>query len=244
MDSKHSFSLGMRHGIPIGLGYFAVSFSLGIAAKDAGMTPWQGFMASLLTLSSSGEYAGFRLMTGQAACIEMALMTLVANARYLLMSCSLSQKFSPSTPLFHRFTIGAAVTDELFGLAIGRPGWLDTAYYYGAMLSSVPLWATGTALGIAMGSILPAYIVSALGVALYGMFLAIVIPAGIKNRTIMALIVLSFAASTISEYMPLFSGISEGTRIIMLTVIISAAASVLKPIADEPDATAESEAHS
>ena len=234
MDSKRSFTLGMRHGIPIGLGYLAVSFSLGIAARGAGMTPVQGFIASLLTLSSSGEYAGFRLMTEHAAYIEVALMTLVANARYMLMSCSLSQKFSSDTPFFHRLTIGAAVTDELFGLAIGRPGALDTAYYYGAMLSCAPLWGIGTALGIVMGSVLPAGIVSALSVALYGMFIAIVIPAGKKNRTIMVLIVLSFLASTVSEYIPPLSQVTEGTRIIVLTVVISAAASLLRPVAGEP----------
>ena len=235
MDSKKNFALGIQNGIPIGLGYFAVSFSLGIAAKAAGMTPFQGFMASLLTISSSGEYAGFRLMASQAAYLELAVMTFVANARYLLMSCSLSQKFSPDTPLYHRFTIGAAVTDELFGLAIGRPGWLNTSYYYGAMLSSVPMWAIGTALGIIMGSILPANVVSALSVALYGMFLAVVIPAGRKNKTILVLIILSFTASTIASCIPALSNISEGTKIIILTVVISALASIIKPVPNEPE---------
>ena len=167
---------GMRDGLPIGLGYFAVAFSLGIAARAAGLDTLQATLASLLCNASAGEYAGFTVIAANSAYIEMVAVTLVANARYILMSCAMSQRFSPSTRIYHRIAMGFDITDELFGIAMARPGSLEPSYTYGAMLVSVPMWAAGTALGAAAGNILPASVVTALGVALYGMFLAIIIP--------------------------------------------------------------------
>ena len=221
---------GARDGIPIGLGYFAVAFSLGIAARNAGLTPFQGFLASLLNNASAGEYAGFTMIAAHATYMEIAVVTLIANARYLLMSCSLSQKFSPGTPLFHRLIVGFDVTDELFGIAIARPGWLDPFYMYGAMLVAMPCWAGGTALGVVMGNLLPARLVSALSVALYGMFLAVIVPPARRNRVVAALIAVSFALSLISGYVPGVSSLSDGTRTIVLTVALSSAAALLFPV--------------
>ena len=174
--SRKIFCDGMRDGFPIALGYFAVSFSLGIAARHAGFTPMQGFLASLLNNASAGEYAAFTLIAANAGYLQVAIITLIANARYLLMSCALAQRFSPDTPFFHRFLIGYDVTDELFGITIARPGWLNPYYTYGAILVAAPAWSIGTALGIIAGNLLPLRAVSALSVALYGMFLAIIIP--------------------------------------------------------------------
>lgn len=139
---------GVRDGIPIGLGYFAVAFSLGIAARSAGLTPFQGFLTSILNNASAGQYAGFSMMASDGSYFEMALITLVTNARYLLMSCALSQRFAPGTPAVHRLLIGFDVTDELFGITIARPGLLNPYYTYGAIVAAAPCWATGTALGI------------------------------------------------------------------------------------------------
>lgn len=144
MDDKFSrkvFCDGMRDGFPIALGYFAVSFSLGIAARHAGFTPLQGFLASLLNNASAGEYAAFTLVAAQATYLEVAIITLIANARYLLMSCALAQKFSPGTPFFHRLIIAYDVTDELFGITIARPGILNPYYTYGAILLAPRPWA-------------------------------------------------------------------------------------------------------
>ena len=123
--SRKVFCEGMRDGVPIALGYFAVSFSLGIAARNAGLTPIQGFFASLFNNASAGEYAAFSLIAAGATYLEVAIITLIANARYLLMSCALAQKFAPGTPFFHRLIIGYDVTDELFGITIARPGYLN-----------------------------------------------------------------------------------------------------------------------
>lgn len=153
--SKKTFCEGMRDGVPIALGYFAVSFSLGIAARRAGFTPFQGFLVSLLNNASAGEYAAFAIIMANATYLEVAVITLIANARYLLMSCALAQRFAPGTPFWHRLVIGYDVTDELFGITIARPGSLNPYYTYGAIVLAAPAWATGTALGIIAGNLLP-----------------------------------------------------------------------------------------
>lgn len=235
MDSKRDsvFLEGIRDGIPIGLGYFAVAFSLGIAARNAGLSAFQGFLASFFNNASAGEYAAFTLIAANASYFEMALITLITNARYLLMSCALSQRFSSDTPFYHRLLIGYDVTDELFGITIARPGNLNPYYTYGAIIVATPCWATGTALGITAGNLLPLRIVSALSVALYGMFLAIIIPPARKNKVIASLILISFAASYAAACLPVISTLSNGTRTIILTVAISAAAAILFPIHQE-----------
>lgn len=228
--NKKIFYNGMHDGFPIALGYFAVSFSLGIAARGAGFTPVQGFLASLFNNASAGEYAAFTLIAANATYLEVAIITLIANARYLLMSCALAQRCAPGMPFFHRLLIGYDVTDELFGITIARPGYLNPYYTYGAILLAAPAWATGTALGIIAGNALPLRIVSALSVALYGMFLAIIIPPSRKDKVVAVLVVISFALSFLCSCLPFISNLSDGTRTIILTVIISAAAAALFPV--------------
>ena len=227
--SRKIFCDGMRDGFPIALGYFAVSFSLGIAARHAGFTPMQGFLASLLNNASAGEYAAFTLVAAQATYLEVAIITLIANARYLLMSCALAQKFSPGTPFFHRLIIAYDVTDELFGITIARPGILNPYYTYGAILLAAPAW--------------PLRAVSALSVALYGMFLAIIIPPARKSKIVAALVAISFALSFVCNYLPGVSSLSEGTRTILLTVIISGAAAILFPVKQDAEEAAPAKAN-
>lgn len=234
-EIKRIFREGMRDGMPIGLGYFAVAFSLGIAARAAGLSVTAATLASLLCNASAGEYAGFTVIAANASYIEMAAITLVANARYILISCAMSQRFSPDTRTVHRLIMGFDTTDELFGIAMARPGALEPAYTYGAMLVSVPLWAAGTALGTAAGSILPDAVVTALGVALYGMFLAIIIPPARRDRVICGTVAVSFAASFAMSRLPLVSAISEGTRTVILTLIIASAAALLFPRSESED---------
>lgn len=224
---------GMRDGIPIGLGYLAVSFSLGVAAKSAGLTAFQGFLASLLNNASAGEYAGFTVIAADAPYLEMVLMTLVANARYLLMSCALSQRFSSDTPLYHRLLVGYDVADEIFGITIARPGKLDPFYTYGAILVAAPCWAGGTALGVIAGELLPLRAVSALSVALFGMFLAVIIPPARQNRVVAVFVLISFAASFAAAKLPFTSQLSDGTRTIILTIVIAGLAAALFPVKQE-----------
>ena len=226
---KSAFYEGLRDGIPIGLGYFAVAFSLGIAYRNAGITAFQGFLTSITNATSAGQFAAVSIIADNASYFEMALTTLIINARYFLMSAALSQKLSPKMPFFHRFLFGAVVTDELFGINIGRPGYLNPYYYYGAALAAVPGWATGTAVGIIAGNMLPQRIVGALVVALYGMFLAVIIPPARKHKIIFALVLCSFIASLVANVWAPLAALSGGTRIIVLTVTISAIAAWFFP---------------
>ena len=227
------FQEGIKDAIPIGLGYFAVAFSLGIAARNAGMNAFQGFLLSFLNNASAGEYAGITVIAANASYIENAVVKLIANYRYLLMSCAMGQRLKPGLSFGHRLLMGYDITDELFGIAIARPGYLEPFYTYGAMLTAIPCWATGTACGIIAGNIMPARVVSALSVSLFGMFLAIIIPPAKKDKVVAALIILAFAASYASSCLPLISSISEGTRTIILTVILSAGAAYFFPIHTE-----------
>ena len=224
------FREGMRDGLPIALGYLAVSFSLGIAAKNAGLSPFQGFLASLLTNASAGEYAGFTVISTGATFLEMALVILIANSRYMIMSCALSQKMNPKMPWYHRILIGFDVTDELFAITIAREGLLNPHYFYGAMSLALPGWSVGTLLGVIAGNLLPVNAVSAFSVALYGMFLAVIIPPSRKNKIIGIFVLISFVASYASTYLPYISEMSIATRTIILTVVIATTAAILFPI--------------
>lgn len=235
LSHKKAYAEGIKDGIPICLGYFAVAFSLGIAARSAGLTTFQGFLVSVLNNASAGEYVGFTLIAENASYLTLAIGTLVANARYLLMSCALSQRFSPDTPFIHRFLVGYDVTDEIFGITIARKGNIDPYYTYGAILVAAPSWGLGTAAGISAGNILPASVVSALSVALFGMFLAIIVPPCRKNKVILAFVIISFIASFVAGKLPYISELTSGTRTIILTVILSAAAALLFPVKDDEE---------
>ena len=228
--NKYYYLKGIKNGMPICLGYLAVSFTLGITARNAGMTAWQAMLTSLACNASAGQYAGFTVIAAGGTYFEMVLMELVANARYLLMSCSLSQKFSSETGLLHRLLVGFDVTDEIFGVAVSEPGILNPFYNYGMMTVAIPGWSLGTFFGVILGYILPANIVSALSVGLYGMFLAIIIPPARKDKVVAVLVAISFVLSFACNYLPGVSILSDGTRTILLSVLFSSAAAVLFPV--------------
>ena len=232
---KQSFLRGLKDGIPISLGYFAVSFSLGILAKKAGLLPFQGFLASLLCNASAGEYAAFTVIAENGAYLEIALATLVANARYFLMSAAFAQRLDPEMPFFHRFLLAFDMTDEIFGVSISREGLLDPWYTYGAVIAALPGWSVGTMLGIAAGAFLPVRAVSALSVALYGMFFAVIIPPARKSKVIAGIIAVCFLLSYACSVLPWVKDLSDGTRTIILTVLLSSLAAVLFPRKEEAE---------
>ena len=224
------FIEGVHDGVPIALGYFVVAFTLGILAQTAGLTP-----TSMVNIASAGEYAGFTVIAAQAPYLEIAVLTLVANARYFLMAAALTQRFSPELPLLHRLAVSFGVTDEIFGITVARGGTLDPYYNYGAMAISVPAWSAGTAIGIAAGDVLPAMALSALSVALYGMFTWIILPPTKKSRPIAAMVAASFVLSTAAAYAPGLSKLSGGTRTIILTLLIAGIGAALCPIKEEQE---------
>lgn len=229
------YKKGLRDGVPIALGYFAVAFTLGIMAKKSGLTPFEAMLTAALTNASAGGFAGFELIGANAPYIEMVIMQIIVNARYLLMSCALSQKISPKTSLLHRCIIAFDVTDEVFGISIAQKGDLNPFYNYGAMSIVIPSWALGTYFGVVMGNVLPVKLVSALSVGLYGMFLAIIIPPARKNPVIAGIIIISFALSLAFSVLPILCDISSGVRVIILTVVISLLAAILFPLKEEEE---------
>ena len=233
--NRKQFFRGIRTGIPISLGYLAVSFTLGITAKNAGLTAFQATITSLLVNASAGQYAAFTLMAANSSYLEIAVMEAVANARYILMSCALSQKLPTNAKLWHRLVIGFNVNDEIFGMAIAEEDKLNPFYYFGMMAIAMPGWALGTCLGTTVGNILPGSVVSALSVGLYGMFLAVIIPVSKKNKIILGVVIVSMAASFALEVIPFFSVIAAGTRTIILPVVIASIAAVLFPVKEEPE---------
>lgn len=232
-ENKKAYLLGLRHGVPIGFGYFAVAFSLGITAGLAGLNAMQGFITSLMINASAGEYAGFKTIAEKGSYFEMTIITIVANARYLLMSCALSQRISKDTKFVHRFGLGFCLTDEVFGITVAQHGYINPWYSYGAMTVASPCWATGTMLGIIVGNLLPVALVNALSASLYGMFLAIIIPPSRKDGKIRITVIVSFVMSFLISEIKIFSKITAGTKIIILTIILSSLFAIIFPVKDE-----------
>lgn len=233
----------MRDGIPIALGYFAVSFSLGIQAKQIGVSALAATVMSFTNLTSAGEAAALTIIAANASYVEMAISQLVINIRYMLMSCALSQKLDPKASILHRFLVAFGVTDEIFGISIGTEGKLNPFYTYGAMALAIPGWTIGTCLGVVMGNILPVKIVNALSLALYGMFVAIFIPPAKEDKHVRIAVIAAMGCSLACTLIPYVKEISAGTRIIVLTVVIALAAAILFPIEDEPESPEKEEAH-
>ena len=227
-QTKRLMLKGLKHGLPIGLGYFAVAFSLGITARGAGVSPLQGWIASILNHASAGEYALYALIGARAAVWEIAAVIFVTNIRYLLMSAALSQRMAPEAGFLRRLITGFCITDEIFGLAVASPGAVSCAYLWTAFIL-----AAGTLCGILAGNILPANVVTALSVAIYGMFLAIIIPPARKNKIVAGLVIVSFAFSFAANR--LLPSLSEGMRTVILTVGLSAVAAALFPRKDEEE---------
>ena len=231
-QTRQEYIRGIRHGVPIGLGYFAVSFAIGITAKKAGMTVYEATFMSLLNLTSAGQAAAITLISAGTYIAELALTQLIINARYFLMSCSLAQKVSADTPFYHRLFVAFGVTDEIFGISVAQPGYMEPAYNYGAMSVAIPGWCIGTALGVIFGEILPPMVVNCLSVALYGMFIAIIIPPTKKSRAVGVVVAVSMVLSYLMTVLPVVKEISSGFRIIIITVAVAAVAAVLAPVED------------
>lgn len=230
---------GLKDGIPICLGYFAVSFTFGIMADGAGLSPLQAVLMSLTNLTSAGQFAGLGIIAAGAPYVEMAMTQFIINLRYCLMSCSLSQKLDEGTPFFHRYLMGYGVTDEIFGVSVCKPGKLSPFYSYGLIAVAVPGWTLGTLVGTVSGDLLPARALSALNVALYGMFLAVIIPPARKNRVLSIVILLSMAASLVFTMVPVLNAISSGFKIIILTLFIAGAAAYFFPVEEGKEAENE-----
>ncbi len=228
-----NFLRGVKDGVPIALGYLAVAVTLGIAAKNAGLTILQAVIASLTNNASAGEFVGFTLIAANAPYVELILMEALTNARYLLMSTALSQKLTKEVSTLQRLLLGMCVTDEIFGISVAYGDCLDPNYSYGAFAIACPAWALGTLIGAVLGSVLPLRAVSALSVGLYGMFIAIFIPPSKANPVVLGCVAAAFFLSWLFSAVPFLARLSTGITTILLTVVISLAAAILFPVKEE-----------
>lgn len=230
---QQTYRKGVKDGIPVGLGYFVVSFTIGIAARKADLTPLQATIMSFTNNTSAGQFASFALIASGAPYLEMVISQAVINLRYCLMSCALSQKVDGNMPFYHRLFMAFGVTDEIFGLSISQKGKLDPWYTYGVMSVAVPGWSLGTLTGVLSTGMLPQTFLNAMNMALYGMFIAIFMPAARDDKKLLPVIFISMALSTLVQVMPVFDFISSGMKIIILTLVISIGAAVLMPVPEE-----------
>ncbi|MDE5576496.1 MAG: AzlC family ABC transporter permease [Oscillospiraceae bacterium] len=240
MESKKlSFKEGLADGVPIGLGYLSVSFSFGIAAVTQGVSALAATVVSMTNLTSAGQVAGLSIITAAGTLLEMALAQLIINMRYALMSLSLSQKLDTGFTTPHRFLAAFGITDEIFAVASGKPKEITPSYMYGLILLPFLCWSAGTLLGGIAGSVLPEMLRSALGIAIYGMFIAIFIPPARKSAGVLVTVIISAAMSCGLRYIPLFSHVSSGFAIIICTLAASAAGAILFPRGGQKEAEAE-----
>ena len=232
-EKVHNFQRGMRNGLPIAAGYFAVSFSLGIVMRNAGLTPLDGLIMSLLNNTSAGEAAAVGIIAANGSYLEMAASQLVINIRYFLMSAALTVCLDPDLSLTKRMIIGFDVTDEIFALLVNQKRPLSEYFAYGIAVITIPCWAAGTTLGIIFGDILPSSIVNALSIALYAMFIAVILPPCKKNSRLLLLVLVSMALSFIFSLESIAAFISEGMKIIILTLLLSSIAALVWPVREE-----------
>ena len=231
------FCDGIKKGIPIGIGYLAVSFTFGIWAVEGGIPVWIVILISLTNLTSSGQFAGAGLMMAEASFFEIGLSVFVINIRYALMSLALSQKLKRDTRRGQKLIFGFGVTDEIFAVASTRDREVTAHYMYGLMLVPIIGWTGGTALGGLVGSILPERLADAMGIALYAMFIAVIIPPAKKSRPIVGAILISVLVTCIIKYVPLFSFITDGFAMIIATFAAAGIMAALAPVKDEEQQT-------
>lgn len=244
--SENRFGEGIKDGIPIALGYLSVSFAFGIFAVSQGLASWQAIIISLTNLTSAGQLAGVPIIVGMLPFIELALTQLVINLRYALMSISLSQKLDENFTLFRRLSFSFAITDEIFAVASGKGKNIGSKYACGLSLTPIIGWTLGTTLGALAGNILPEIVSNALGIAIYGMFIAIIIPVARKSRAVLGVVLSSCAMSILFSYAPVLNRVSSGFVIIICGVSVSALFAWLCPVKEETaetDTSAEEGVH-
>ena len=229
-DNAENYRRGLIDGLSIAIGYFAVSFTLGINASNAGMKWYQSALMSALNYTSAGQAAAIDIMAEGGSVWVLIASTVVINLRYLLMSAALAVRLSPSTGIGKRMLMAMGVTDEIFGIASSRKYPLNPMYNVGAMSVACPGWVLGTALGGVMGEILPSVLTSALSLALYAMFLAIIIPPAKENPVIAVAVIISMLLSLAFEKIDALSGISSGMKVIIITIAVASLCAAFFPV--------------
>lgn len=227
------FAQGIKDGSAIGIGYLSVSFTFGLAAVSSGLQWWEALLVSMMNLTSAGQFAGITVMAAAGTYIELALSQLVINLRYALMSISLSQKVDRDFHAGKKALLGFAVTDEIFAVAMSREGEVSSSYFAGLSVLPYLGWTSGTLAGAVCGNILPQNVSDALGLAIYGMFIAIIIPAMKKDSRILKITLLAVVFSFALYYLPGLKNISSGFAVILCAVAASAVGAIFFPMEEE-----------
>lgn len=227
------FLAGMKAGMPVCVGYFSVSFGFGTMAVAQGLSIWHAILISATNLTSAGQFAGLTVIAAGAAILEMILTQLVINSRYALMSLALGPRFGPSVGTGKRLIAAFFNTDEVFALGMARQGKLTASFFIGAGTVAAIGWIGGTALGAAAGSVLPLAVRTALGVMLYGMFIAIVVPQARQEKPMLLSMVLALVFSCLFAWVPGLKDISAGLAIVICTVAAAAICAVVFPVEQE-----------
>lgn len=235
---RESFHKGIIDGIPICLGYLSVSFAFGIFAVESGLTIAEALMISMTCVTSAGQLAAVPIIAGAGGFLELAVSQLVINMRYALMSISLSQKLDREVTLANRFAIAFVNTDEVFAVASSQKGTVSKWYMFGLTLTPWLGWSSGTLLGAVAGNVLPEIVIASLGLAIYGMFIAIVIPEAKKSRSTAICVVIAVVLSCAFYYVPVLSAIPSGFTIIVCAVAASAIMAVVAPVEQEVEVDA------
>jgi predicted branched-subunit amino acid permease len=236
MKNLLNFKKGVKDGLPIGLGYFAVSFAFGVSVVGQGLPQLIAVLMSATNLTSAGQFAGAGLMIAGSSFFDIGLTTFVINLRYLLMSLSLSQKVERNISVPTRMAMSFGITDEIFAVAMQEKGMVRPAYFFGLLFLPYWGWALGTLIGATAIELLPLIVRSALGIAIYGMFLAIIIPPARDEKPMLYIVLFGALVSCLLEFLPLFQNLSGGWKIIICAVLASALAAKLWPV---PPAAAE-----
>lgn len=231
--NKKEFKRGMQLGVPIGIGYFSVSIAFGMLAVGSGLSPMEAVIISMTNLTSAGQFAGVNLIAAGGSYIEMALTMLMINARYFLMSLALSQKFVKDFKPIQKLIVSFGVTDEIFTVAALEKDPICSSFLMGLMFLPVIGWSLGTLVGAVMSSVLPASLQDALGIALYGMFIALIVPAAKKSKSIFITILIAIMCSSILKYLPGINTISPGFAVIIVTFIAAGLVACWYPIEEE-----------
>jgi len=237
--SSFTFRQGLTDGIPIALGYFSVSFGFGIQAAQGALSALTAAILSLTNVTSAGQLAGLKIILENGPLIELIIAEFIINIRYALMSISLTQKLDYRFRTPQRMIASFAMTDEIFAVAASKKGDIGPKYFYGLMLLPIAGWVLGTWSGAVAGNILPASVQSAMGIALYAMFLAIILPPSTENRAVAICVVASAALSVFIHVLPALSFISSGFSIVICAVIASVITAWLFPLKDEIEEGAE-----
>ena len=227
---KNEFLMGIKHGLPVCFGYFSVSMAFGITAVLEGMPIWSVIIISLLNLTSAGQFAGTNIIIAHGTMMELAITSLIINMRYFLMSLSVSQKMNKSVTLLQRMAIAFGITDEIFAISVQRNKKLSAAYMAGLILAPLIGWVGGTTVGAVATSFMPTIVSQAMGISLYAMFIAIVMPPARNDNRVLLAVILSVILSLIFNYIPVFKGLGNGWIIIIITLIVSTLFATLFPL--------------